>query len=231
VIHPAVRWSQRAWASDLGLTVLTGFTLVVVFVLEPLADRVRQVIWILLAFEIVFALVMISALLAVTRRVWVGLLGAAFAVVLFAVKVASLVDPALVILDRTLAIVPAFLLMLIVLTLSLRAGPVNYHRIAGAVLTYLLLAMLWARAYDLLIHLLPGAIVLTTGGGAAAVDREALTYFSVMTMTTAGYGDMVPVHPVARTLASLEAIVGVMFPVVYLSRFVSAMQTGKGSER
>jgi len=90
-------------------------------------------------------------------------------------------------------------------------------------LTYLLVARVWARLYALLAHLVPGAIVVANGNGNVSAEPD-LVYFSIMTLTTAGYGDIVPGHSVARALASLEAIVGVLFPVVYLSRFVSTMQ-------
>src|SRR5262249_38723401 len=153
-----------------------------------------------------------------------------FAVALTAVmlflRVASRTDAHLVGADRLLAIVPILVLMLIVTALSLRTGPVSYHRIAGAVLSYVLVAALWGRLYGLLVHLAPGAIVSAADGTTVLAGHDLL-YFSIMTLTTAGYGDLVPVHPVARALASLEAIVGVMFPVVYVSRFVSALQSGR----
>ena len=48
-----------------------------------------------------------------------------------------------------------------------------------------------------------------------------LTYFSVATITTAGYGDIVPIHPIARSLANLEAVFGQLFPATLLARLVA----------
>ncbi len=48
-----------------------------------------------------------------------------------------------------------------------------------------------------------------------------LTYFSLATITTAGYGDFAPVHPLARSLANLESIIGQLFPATLLARLVA----------
>ena len=46
-------------------------------------------------------------------------------------------------------------------------------------------------------------------------------YFSFVTLTTLGYGDTVPVHPVARSLAIAEALVGQLYPAILIGRLVS----------
>jgi len=51
--------------------------------------------------------------------------------------------------------------------------------------------------------------------------RFRLLYFSVTTLTTAGYGDITPLAPVARCLAALEGVIGQLFPVLLLARLVS----------
>ena len=48
-----------------------------------------------------------------------------------------------------------------------------------------------------------------------------LIYFSVMTLTTVGYGDITPIHPMARALAMLEAVIGQLFPVILIARLVA----------
>jgi hypothetical protein len=66
--------------------------------------------------------------------------------------------------------------------------------------------------------------VSTTGGAITGSPIErgaALTYFSFATLTTTGYGDLVPVHPLARSLANLEAVIGQLFPATLLARIVA----------
>jgi len=48
-----------------------------------------------------------------------------------------------------------------------------------------------------------------------------LIYFSFVTLTTLGYGDIVPVDPVARSLSNIEAILGQLYPATLLARLVS----------
>jgi len=58
-------------------------------------------------------------------------------------------------------------------------------------------------------------------GGDPDVLQRLMTYYSFITLTTTGYGDIIPVHPVTRTLAMLEALVGQLYPAITLARLVS----------
>ena len=46
-------------------------------------------------------------------------------------------------------------------------------------------------------------------------------YFSYITITTTGFGEIVPLHPLARSLVQLEAFIGVLYPVILIGRLVS----------
>jgi hypothetical protein len=103
------------------------------------------------------------------------------------------------------------------------AGRVTAHHIQGAVLLYLNVAALFAIAYGLLESHFPGAIVPESGGvlsGALGARTAALTYFSLSTITTTGFGDLQPLHPLARSLANFEAVFGQLFPATLLARLV-----------
>ncbi|MDH7639714.1 potassium channel family protein [Sphingomonas oryzagri] len=103
-------------------------------------------------------------------------------------------------------------------------GRVNMHRVQGAVLIYLNIAALFAILFNALLTHWPGAIILTTGSPLPSGRGEqtaALTYFSLATITTTGYGDVVPVDPLARSLANLESVIGQLFPATLLARIVA----------
>ena len=105
----------------------------------------------------------------------------------------------------------------VVLALVIRRGPITTRRIEGAIAVYLLLGFSWAQAYELIELWHPGAF---TG----AVDgRGSLpwTYYSFVTLTTMGYGDIMPVHPLARAAAVLEALTGQLYLTILLARLVS----------
>jgi hypothetical protein len=103
-------------------------------------------------------------------------------------------------------------------------GPVTAHRVQGAVVVYLNVAALCAIAFDLLELYAPGAVRLAAGGMvpvAPGARTAELSYFSLSTITTVGFGDLVPVHPLARSLASFEAVFGQLFPATFLARLVA----------
>lgn len=103
-------------------------------------------------------------------------------------------------------------------------GRVTAHRVQGAVLIYLNIAALFAIAFNAVLTNWPGAIVLTSGAALSpgtGQQTAALTYFSLATITTTGYGDLMPIHPLARSLANLEAVIGQLFPATLLARVVA----------
>jgi hypothetical protein len=109
-------------------------------------------------------------------------------------------------------------------------GRITVHRVQGAVLLYLNVAALFAITYGALETYAPGAIVPNAGHVLSTAPGEriaALTYFSLATITTTGYGDLAPVHPLARSLANLESVFGQLFPATLLARLV-ALQLAHG---
>jgi hypothetical protein len=96
---------------------------------------------------------------------------------------------------------------------------VTVHRVRGAILLYLNVAALFAIAYGALEQLVPGAFQMVKQAGEA--PTAAFTYFSLTTITTVGYGDITPLHPLARSLATLEAVFGQLFPATLLARLVA----------
>ena len=108
-------------------------------------------------------------------------------------------------------------------------GRVTWHRIQGAVALYLILGLLFAHLFSMVNALVPGAFANVPRGlnAHAVFYRGHLLYFSFMTLTSAGYGDIVPLHPVARSVASLEAVIGQLFPATLLARLVSLELLGR----
>lgn len=107
---------------------------------------------------------------------------------------------------------------LIILRQVVRPGAVNLSRVLGAIAVYLLLGIGWASAYQVAEHFFPGSFVSTT---AQPVSVNGWMFFSFVTLTTVGYGDIVPVHRVARSLATAEALTGQLYIAVLLARLVS----------
>lgn len=112
-------------------------------------------------------------------------------------------------------------LMAAILMQVVGAGRITIRRIEGAIAGYLLLGLIFACLYDLVHGLVPDAF-LHHGAPSEAGGRVAsYLFFSFVTLTTTGYGDIVPVHPAARSLAILEALIGQLYLAILLARLVS----------
>jgi len=116
----------------------------------------------------------------------------------------------------------------VVLNTVLRATRVDREEVCAAVCFYLMLGIWFATAYAFVdrLDLQPAAFSrdlisardgYRAGGGAFG----ELLYFSYVTLTTVGYGDLVPTHPITRNLAVFEALTGQLYLAILLARLVS----------
>lgn len=99
-------------------------------------------------------------------------------------------------------------------------GPdVDLNRLIGAVCVYLLMALAWAVGYALLALYMDGAFEGLIGVEFGVIWPE-LIYFSFVTLTTLGYGDISPVNSLAKALAYLEAVVGQMYIAILIAGLI-----------
>jgi hypothetical protein len=100
-------------------------------------------------------------------------------------------------------------------------GRVTHHRIQGAVVLYLSIAVFFAAIYEILQALIPASISGVAVRGDYLVLARGLVYYSLTTLTSTGYGDLLPVHALARSLSNMEAVIGQLFPATLLTRIVT----------
>ncbi len=112
-----------------------------------------------------------------------------------------------------------------------RTRVVDLDMLFGAADAFLLLGLVWGMAYAVVEVLAPGSLVVP--GGAGLTTHEflfSLNYFSFVTMTTLGYGDVLPVSAFARSLAVLEALSGQFFMAVLVGRLVGLHLASAGRD-
>ena len=99
------------------------------------------------------------------------------------------------------------------------SGIVDGNKIVGAICIYILIGLIWAFGYLIVEHFFPGSFK-GLEDGPWQFNLEALIYYSMVTMTTLGYGDITPVQPLARFLAFMEAITGVFYTTILVASLI-----------
>lgn len=114
-------------------------------------------------------------------------------------------------------------LILLLLRQVFSEGAITYHRICGAVAVYLLVALVFSDLCMLALRFNPEAFQLPPEllSGSFEGLQGRMFYFSIVTLTTLGYGDIVPVSAEARLAAMLEALIGQLYPAILLAWLVS----------
>jgi uncharacterized RDD family membrane protein YckC len=100
-------------------------------------------------------------------------------------------------------------------------GRITLHRLQGAIVIYLSLATIFAAAYSLIWEFNPGAFANLAAPAGEPEEVANMLYFSLTTLTTTGYGDIVPVDPFARSLANLESVIGPFYLAITVARLVT----------
>jgi hypothetical protein len=117
-------------------------------------------------------------------------------------------------------IMMGFALMWVISRAVFAPGFITYHRVMGAILLYLTIGWTFGGLFTLVGLLAPSAFTGATISDSPAL-ASTMVYFSFGTLTTAGSGTIAPLHPIARSLCNLEAMVGQLYPATLLARLVT----------
>ncbi len=201
--------------------------LVLLFVSFPFVEEVKggDVI-----VSILLSLVLLSAVLAVADRKGVFFIALVLAIPAIVGRWISHFRPDLV--SPPVFLVAGLALIAFVvanlLRFVLRAPSVNTEVLCASISAYLMLGLLWTVAYWLVAQVNPNAFAFNTNTGTkeTMVGFNAF-YFSFITLSTVGYGDIAPVSRIARWLAATEAMTGLLYVTVLIARLVSLYSTPK----
>ncbi len=217
------RQSFHAWQDrvrDPSLTILLILELGAIFFATPLAAQGLPVAR-AIGETMVFAVILIIVVLSHRRgAILIILLG--LAATLASIPLRRELSPiAESVLGRGGTILAFTALTWVVAHAVYAPGRVTVHRLQGAVVLYLNLATIFASAYRLIWELRPTAFANLPGPTGGPDEIATMMYFSLTTLTTTGYGDIVPTNPFARSLANLEAIIGQLYLAITIARLVT----------
>jgi hypothetical protein len=207
------------WGQEEGLSRFLGLLLLFLFVVVPLGASTRPARPVAVAIDATLCLTAVSGALTVGRGRRHTVVVTAAAVVAFALR---LFEPAA---GSGGHAISAVLFGIIFLSLAglllgrvLQEGPVTRHRIEGAVAAYLVFALVSASCHDAIGAVDPGAVRSSDGSPVTGAD---LLYLSLVTLTTIGYGDLVPANPWSRSVSTLTGLIGQLYPAILIARLVS----------
>ena len=214
----------RSERIDWLLTVLTGVLILLIFVVAPLQAIGISAFHL---FAICLLLAIIGGMVIISNSPTALILMSIALVANLAVFFLRLYYPVpfhLHILAGAWLII-AGTLGIVVTQAVFRGGRVTYHRIVGAVLLYLLIAVAFATLFTFVGLSHQEAIKGITFDDDQSL-ASAVFYMSFVTLTSTGYGDIVPVHPLARSLCNIESVIGQLYPATLLARLVTLELSG-----
>ena len=209
------------WKAENGLTVLLVFLVVTIFIAYPITTLPIGKFLVLISFSLILISGATIVLDKHLLRIFVlgsVLLNLVLRWATYIMNVSGF-ESWIVFCD----FICCAILSVIVLLQVFREGPITIHRITGAIAVYLLIGLMWSFLYHFIALQSPEAFKLPASLGTYTADtlQSNLLYFSFVTLTTLGYGDILAVHPLARMLVMLEALTGQLFPAILLARLVS----------
>jgi Ion channel len=212
-------WLRAAtfWSTDWSLTVLLVLLVGNIFIVPLTAFAT----WGRFAARMILSLIIISGVIATVRdrRIVVLAILLALGSMFIGWEGLERTNLYLHLFNDVYSLLFIGFLVVLILRQVFRSGPITVRRVQGSVAVYLLLGLLWAVCYEMVELSQPGSFAVFGQKGMANLSQ--LAYFSFTTLTTLGFGDIVPLNPLARSLVVLEALVGQLFPVILIARLVT----------
>lgn len=173
--------------------------------------------------SIAFSLILLTGVLAAAQHDAIRLGIAAVAIMAFASHWAHLIlgGTTIHLIDTAGAILFFIFQAYFTVQRAFRAGAITVYRILGAIAGYLIIGLIFAYTYIFLSLLAPDAFRFAPGVQTNEPPLPEMVYFSLVTLTTVGYGDITPLHPFARSLVTLEALIGQLYPAILIARLVT----------
>jgi hypothetical protein len=204
--------------------------LVILLVSAPFVEELEGGHFIL---SLLFSLVLIAAVFAVANRKRSLAIALVLAIPAITARWINQLQPKLV--HPAVFLICALVLLAFVighlLYFILHAPVVNLEVLCASIAAYLMLGLTWTVAYWLVDQLTPGgAFSFNTTRGAHSMNGFTGFYFSFITLSTVGYGDITPVSQAARWLAAMEAMTGLLYVAVLIARLVSLYSTAKSND-
>jgi hypothetical protein len=196
------------------------FLLVSILCLLIFTPIFQGIIGVRILMNVFITAILIFGTYAASKKIYITITAASLALPMLAlIWISHFVDiPFLVFMGDCFAI--AFLAFLVIVILSFIFGEreVTLNVIYASIVVYLLIAVMWSFVYSVLESIHPGSFAI--GNSQIEVGRRLYIYYSFVTITTLGYGDITPTTDLANTFSFLEAVTGQLYIAILIARLV-----------
>lgn len=224
MIHKHISTARKGWHSwvdsDHSLAGLLFFLILYAFIIYPLAGEEARTHP---STTITFSIVLVLGVMSSTKHKMARVLMTSLAMIAFASQwLHFFMRLHAVHIVATIGAIVFFAVLSSRITARVfRSGSINIFRICGAIAVYVILGLLWGEIYTLIYLLRPDAFYFNPTTQVGEPPISELIYLSFVSLTTIGFGDILPVYPLARSLVTLEGLVGQIYPAVLLARLVT----------
>ncbi len=225
-----VRKNREYWTHDRSITALLFYLILSLFLWMTFSGNG----WIeFIVRDIVFNLIVLSGIFAVLTRWKQQAFFISLGIMALIIRIFSQAFPIFWLHVFTSISSIAFFSILVYLVSHhvFKEGAVNFYRVQAAIVIYILLGIIWATLYDLIYQIIPSGFEFSGRSTIADHSFSQFLYFSFVTLTTLGYGDVVPVASVAQSLVIFQGMFGMLYPAVMIARLVSLEIDHKKSSR
>jgi hypothetical protein len=224
------RFLNHLWNKESGLSGMFVLLFAMHFLLIPLFSSYSSF---MVTLNVFWMLVLIAGIISLAKSKKQALLYSIvpFLFILFGWITVFERTPFVLFADILFTIGTFVLLIVLVLKKVFEPGPITEYRVIGSIVVYFILANLWAVIYLYMYEHIPGSFSLTLPAFESNTLQANFLYFSYITITTTGFGEIVPLHPFARAMVQVEALIGVLYPVILIGRLVSDANENKAKKK
>jgi hypothetical protein len=192
-------------------------SLLLLLILHPILN---SFVGISILMDVFTTTILISGVYAVSKKKHVLFTAVILAIPFFvSIWIDNFVEvPSLIMVGECFGILFFAFIVTVILTLIFREQEVTGNTIYAAIVVYLLIAVMWAFVFSILETIQPGSFAI--GEGQLENGRDVFIYYSFVTITTLGYGDITPVTAPANAFSFLEAVIGQIYMIVLVARLV-----------